>query len=540
MKKLKKFLIISACMGGMLWSGSVNAASLSFNSSTAKDNTVTIPISFSVSESDEEISSVQFGCVTDNDDVTCEIVAESSNIIETKGTSYNLYSYNGDGVTNYPKGTTIVANLMLTNTKPYAINSNNLKVQLNNISYTKSEGTVIKYTDSVPSKSVSIKAKPEEKVTSSDATLSDVSVSQGTIAPVFNKDIYEYTVYGIKDTINSIKFTTTCSEGECSPVLSGGKSVSNKTVTLAQGENKVSIVVTSQDYSKSVTYNFNVIRGDTPYNSAKLSSLTFGSYNLNVPFEEDTTEYTLTIPYELNNLLNTVKYTTADTNATAELKGADELKVGENTLTIDVTNVMKDTIKTYTVTVTRLPNESITIKKYISDEVTYQIGEETKTLKINEFKLYYVNEYNKIINNEYNFDEEGNLIDKPIAEPTTEPVTEPIKEQDKKDNNLIIIIAIIGGGLAIIIFSAILIFKKKPENKESNKEKLEEEIKPATKVIDQEMDMPLQNTKMGETQNHIGDDFTDDLTVSVEDALNDLMNTKQYSFKDIDDDKNEE
>ena len=52
------------------------------------------------------------------------------------------------------------------------------------------------------SSKVSVGAKEVEKEKSNDATLSNIKVSTGVLSPEFSKDVKEYTVYQIKDTIN--------------------------------------------------------------------------------------------------------------------------------------------------------------------------------------------------------------------------------------------------------------------------------------------------------------------------------------------------
>lgn len=524
MKKINKLFLIATGAFALFTYNNVYAETISLGKATFQDNVVKVPISLTVNAGDGSFSAVQFGCATNNDDVECNI-EPGNNILETKGSSYNIYSYSSSDSTVYPNGSTVIGTLVLTNTKNYSITSNNLVASLENISVNVN-GATRKYSGPAVSKNYSIGAKVEPKKTSSDPTLKDVSVSKGTIFPVFDKDVTDYTIYDIGDTINSIKFTLTCNDGECNTVVGGGKSVSNKTVTLNQGENKVTVTVTSQDYSKSMTYNFTVIRGDTSFNSAKLGSLSFGNYTLSPEFKNDVKDYTLIIPYEINNLTNAIDYKAEDKNANVEVKGIDSFKYGENTLTLEVTNSAKDMVNTYTVKVYRLESETIEIQKYLNSEITFKCGDSEKTVSIQEFKMLFPKEYNKILNNEYSFDSEGNITIKDDVETTTKVVV----EEDKKNNRGLIIFAIIGVGLLVIGVSAFLIFRKKPVKEDTEEETKKDETKT------DEVELP----KEAEKENiNIGDDFTDDLTVSIEDALNDLMNTKQYTFKEDSEEEND-
>ena len=179
-------------------------------------------------------------------------------------------------------------------------------------------------------------------------------------------------------------------------------------------------------------------------------------------------DYTASVPYEVENL--EINATAADENAKVEIKGNNNLKVGENVITITVTPADEENeIKIYNITVIR--------EEYVSEE------------------------------------------------PTSEFVPGAI---DKKDNsNIILIILIVLVSLTIIGVAAYLIFFNKKKNK---KDKLDKNIDQVDDKTDELEELP----KVKETS-IIDSAFEEKEPTSVEDALDDLMKTKEI----FDDNNNE-
>lgn len=95
--------------------------------------------------------------------------------------------------------------------------------------------------------------------------------------------------------------------------------------------------------------------------SNKLAGLNIKDYNINEQFDENTLDYTASVPYEVENL--EINATAADENAKVEIKGNNNLKVGENVITITVTPTDEENeIKIYNITVIR--------EEYVSEEPT--------------------------------------------------------------------------------------------------------------------------------------------------------------------------
>lgn len=264
------------------------------------------------------------------------------------------------------------------------------------------------------------------------ASVTSLSFKNATMKPAFNQSIHEYKLY-TKDTIRQVTlFYTTLETGvtlksECTV----GCTVSSQSDTIIQtiqGKNEVIFKFTSEDEKNTEEYKFIIYRGETTDGSNKLAGLNIKDYNINEQFDENTLDYTASVPYEVENL--EINATSADENAKVEIKGNNNLKVGENVITITVTPTDKENeIKIYNITVIR--------EEYVSEE------------------------------------------------PTSEFVPGAI---DKKDNsNIILIILIVLVSLTIIGVAAYLIFFNKKKNK---KDKLDKNIDQVDDKTDELEELP--------------------------------------------------
>lgn len=542
-KRLVKSLFISlGVMACVSLPNVANAAEFSFGSVTKNDNVNKIPVILEVDEGDS-IQNIKFSCETDNTEATC-VVEKVSDSVFSGEVSNNILvaTYVDTTGENNPlteAGNYTVATLVITNNSTARISG--LKVSLKSATI---DGVSV-------SKSVNTDIQPKKEVTySSDATLKSLKISQGKMSPDFSSDVKEYTIYGIADTVNSIRLTPECNDGSCSFNISGGKSVdaTKSQVTLNQGENTVKIEVDSEDGLNQETYTLTIYRGETTYNSAKLASITTGEYTLTPAFSSEVTEYTLTVPNTTSNLVNILEYQAEDENAKVTVQGIDNFTEGQaNLLTITVDNVNGDETITYTIKVTRLSVENIEILKYIDNKVTFKDSEGIQTtLDIDIFKANYPNEYNKIINNEYQFDPEtGEII---IANNTSTDDEEEEEKEEKKPSKTWLIVVLVIAGLAIIGVSGFFIFrKKKPEDdKELGDSLVNEEDEDSVKVVeDAETNEESSEVNDEEVIDETGieeklvesETVDPDKTMDVDEALEDLMNTKQYDFNFVDDDE---
>lgn len=355
--------------------------------------------------------------------------------------------------------------------KNISLDSGNTTIKLKNITFKK--GNEVVGTADEVSKSVNLvysttttTSTTTMRAKNTSAKVKNITFKNATMKPAFNKDQKEYKLY-TKDTIrqlvinydteeSGVVLTSKCNLG-CSIPES-----SNNIIQLVQGKNEVEFTFTSEDGKNSEVYNFTIYRGETTDGSNKLSSLSVKDFTLNEEFNNEVLDYTLTVPFSEESI--TVDAAPEDAAADVKIKGADELEVGENTITITVTPTNEDTeVKIYNIKVTR--------------EEFAPVEDENQTP-------------NEIIDD----------------------------KQEKNSNILIIVIVVIG--LLIIGVSAYFIFFYKPKKK-----------KPT--MLDETTDLPkVKSTSV------IDQTFEEKEPTSIEDALEDLMKTKEIN-KDINDDNYE-
>ena len=462
--KIKRIII--ACLVSVFGIINVNAASLEITGvSTLKtDENGKYEIKLKDVGSDE-FTQVEFE------------VAYDSNLIKFEGNESSDYSttpnYSGNkafivSANNYKDG--VIGAFNITN-----LSGENATTSfvIKNIKFKKGDvevGTAADYSKTLTLRQGVTTTTSRPKNTS--ASVTSLSFKNATMKPAFNQSIHEYKLY-TKDTIRQVTlFYTTLETGvtlksECTV----GCTVSSQSDTIIQtiqGKNEVIFKFTSEDEKNTEEYKFIIYRGETTDGSNKLAGLNIKDYNINEQFDENTLDYTASVPYEVENL--EINATAADENAKVEIKGNNNLKVGENVITITVTPTDEENeIKIYNITVIR--------EEYVSEE------------------------------------------------PTSEFVPGTI---DKKDNsNIILIILIVLVSLTIIGVAAYLIFFNKKKNKKDKLDKNVDQVDDKTEELEE---LP----KVKETS-VIDSAFEEKEPTSVEDALDDLMKTK-----DIFDDNNNE
>lgn len=533
MKFINKYLgvfvgVVYLCMIPTMVDAKV---SLGFEDASEISSERTVPV-YIYNDEGDTLESVTIGCKTGNSDVKCVVKATNadnwSNLENSNGSVYFANTKPEEALA----GTKIhIADIVLTNEISAM---QNITLAFNN--------TKIGNEDVTPdSTSISLRGKEQDPVKSSDATLKSVKFSQGTWDKAFNKDVTSYTIYGIADTVNSITLSDYSCDN-CGLEIDGGKSVSGSKILLNNGENKVLLKVTSQDGDNKSTYTFNIIKGKTGFNSAKLDSLSFDKYTLEPEFSADVNEYTLSVPNEITNLNNFIKYNTADSEAKVEITGLDNFQVGSNVLIIKVTNRSEEETITYTITVNRATPGGIEITKYLDGEVSFKdsLGE-VHVMKEAEFKAKYPNDYKLISDGTLKFDEDGNVL---LEMPKEDKEDEDQKE-DKKVNKTALIIILVAVGIIIITISGVFIFKddkkKSAAKKDADTKEEKTEVSPVEEeVFEKEVTSNTEETnkevedvpKTYEEDTPIGETFSDDMdkTVDIDIALNDLMSTKQYDF----------
>lgn len=101
-------------------------------------------------------------------------------------------------------------------------------------------------------------------VPSSDAALSGLSISEGTLTPGFASGTYAYTA-SVGNSVSSLSVTPTASDANATITVNGTAITSGTAsgdIALTVGANTVTIVVTAQDGTTAQTYTVSVTRAD--------------------------------------------------------------------------------------------------------------------------------------------------------------------------------------------------------------------------------------------------------------------------------------
>lgn len=201
-------------------------------------------------------------------------------------------------------------------------------------------------------KSSSVKVVP----LGTDATLSGLSIPNTTLSPAFNKNVRDYSC--------EVKDVTTLTVNATASDPNAKIQISDNYKNLQKGENTISVVVNSEDGKKKTTYTIKVNLTLTPTEeelmkaNADLATLEIKGQKLE--FNSAEVKYYLDVPYNITSL--EITPTAVNPNAQIQVNGNDKLIVGKNTINIVVTAEDTTTTKTYSILVTRLPENKKIIK----------------------------------------------------------------------------------------------------------------------------------------------------------------------------------
>ena len=270
-------------------------------------------------------------------------------------------------VVNIPNGATEVtvnASQNDSKAKVEVTGNKNLKVGENTVSVkvTAEDGSVKTYTIKVN------RAEPIEEppvVLDSNATLSKLTTSAGTLSPTFNKNTNVYNIE-VASTVDSITLDAIPTSDKAKVEITGNTG-------FKYGINNVFVVVTAENGSKN-TYIVNVNRKNpetkptttTPKksNDSYLSELIVAGGDISPKFNKDTSSYNVVVPYEMEKL--NVTYKTSNGKAKVEILNNDNLLVDfVNTVQVKVT-AEDGSVRIYTINAKRSAQKSNTDLKSLA------------------------------------------------------------------------------------------------------------------------------------------------------------------------------
>lgn len=196
------------------------------------------------------------------------------------------------------------------------------------------------------------------------------------ITPDFDKNIEKYYIT-VPNNINKIEVTAVSENPKANVKITGN-------TTMNEGLNTIKILVTSEDKKESRTYTIEVTKtADLEAANTKLETLAIENTLLNPPFDVDVTHYEIDIGNEINDL--NILAIPQNEKAKVQINGNNNLKEGNNLITIVVTAPNGITKKTY---------EIQAYKRNTQEETKYEEEQEKMQEKLeNAYKIEKVNGY---------------------------------------------------------------------------------------------------------------------------------------------------
>ncbi|MFN4169441.1 MAG: cadherin-like beta sandwich domain-containing protein, partial [Pannonibacter phragmitetus] len=149
---------------------------------------------------------------------------------------------------------------------------------------------------------------------STDATLANLALSQGTLTPGFSSGTTSYTAF-VGNAVTSLTVTPTVADANAAVTVNGvavTSGISSSAISLNVGSNIITVVVTAEDGTTTQTYTVDVTRAASAV--ATLSNLVLSQGTLTPAFSSGTTSYTASVGNAVTSL--TVTPTVTDANAT--------------------------------------------------------------------------------------------------------------------------------------------------------------------------------------------------------------------------------
>ena len=258
-------------------------------------------------------------------------------------------------------------------------------------------------------------------ISSDNAYLEILRLDKEGITPSFNKEITEYYIT-VDSTVNNLQITAIPENIEANVEIKGNNN-------LANGINKIEIIVTSKDESKKKIYNINVTKtSNIAASNTNLETLAIENVTLFPEFYENILNYKAEVSNETKSL--NILAIPESISAQVVIEGNRDLKEGKNIVNVKV-----------------IAENKISEKNYIIEVYKRNSNEEVEALEEQEIKIEKANE---LIEEKEQNQEEAQQLEYEINTQNND---------NNKNNNIIINIITI-----VIIFGSItafIIYRKK-------------------------------------------------------------------------------
>lgn len=194
------------------------------------------------------------------------------------------------------------------------------------------------------------------------------------ISPDFSPDIHEYYLT-VPEEITNIDVTAIAQNQEATVTIMGN-------TNIKQGMNTIQIEVQSADKTNTEVYTIYVT--NTPKKeqaNANLETLAIRQGTLTPEFDANITHYTVELAKEIEAL--EILAIPQSLSATVNVQGGQQLQIGDNTITVEVTAENKITTKKYEIIAHRRNAEEQVLWEKEQEEEKQQISNVLQTQKIN-------------------------------------------------------------------------------------------------------------------------------------------------------------
>ena len=194
------------------------------------------------------------------------------------------------------------------------------------------------------------------------------------ISPDFSPDIHEYYLT-VPEEITNIDVTAIAQNQEATVTIMGN-------TNIKQGMNTIQIEVQSADKTNTEVYTIYVT--NTPQKeqaNANLVTLAIRQGTLTPEFDANITHYTVELAKEIEAL--EILAIPQSLSATVNVQGGQQLQIGDNTITVEVTAENKITTKKYEIIAHRRNAEEQVLWEKEQEEEKQQLSNVLQTQKIN-------------------------------------------------------------------------------------------------------------------------------------------------------------